>query len=219
MGKLKAVLGWLNVDPVSGSGNSQVSVSTEAVYKGRNMRQTVIQVVGTGVETPENVTVKQQGEPEYVDIQATAAVPSAGGSLTITGVSNSTKLTFELTAGAENPLTLELPATYTAGGASTANGAVISGDPGATGEYNFSVVFPDIPANATLSALISSLKVTANGGQTDTVVITQAAGDPALSVSTNEIILDASGSVKTFNVISNTAWTIKQSAPETPEGN
>ena len=63
-----------------------------------------------------------------------ASVQKTGGNVTITGKSNSTKLTFAVTPAEENRLTLQLPANYTAAGKTTANGAVIADDPGAAGD-------------------------------------------------------------------------------------
>lgn len=210
----RALLGWANVNPTSGSGNQVISVNTEAAYTGRVQRQTTVTVAATGVDTPQDVVIKQKAIPEYVDLQASATIDKAGGTLTITGKSNSAKLTFALTAPAENVLDLTLPATYTVNGAQVSNGEAIEGDPGADAEYEFSVVFTGIPANATIGDLTNQLDVTTEGGQTDSCPITQSAGDPTLSVSTNEIILEASGEAKTFNVISNTSWTIKDKAVE-----
>lgn len=210
MPDLRAVLGWATVDPTSGNGNKSISVSTAAPYTGRTQREQTIQVTATGVATPKNVSVKQKAKPEFVTIQETGSVAKAGGTLTITGTSNSSKLTFSAAAGTP-ALTLTVPQTYTAGGASTTNGSAIAGDPGASAEYDFSVTFTNIPANTTISALKNTLTVAAAGGMTDTCVVTQAAGDPTLSVSTTEIVLEASGAAMTFNVTSNTNWTIKQS--------
>lgn len=206
----RALIGFANVDPTSGSGNTKISVSA-AAYTGRVQRSTSLVVAATGVETPETVVVKQKAIPEYVDLQANASIDKTGGTLTITGKSNSAKLTFTLTPPGENALTLTLPANYTVNGAQVSNGAAIEGDPGASAEYDFSIVFTDIPANATVGNLTNQLDVTTDGGQTDSCPITQTAGDPTLSVSTNEIVLEADGTAKTFDVITNTSFTIKDS--------
>lgn len=209
MPKTRALLGWANVNPTSGSGNTKISVSTDTPFTGRVQRQTSIVVSATGVENKETVVIKQKAIPEYVDLQANAAVDKAGGTLTITGKSNSAKLTFTLNAPEENAIALTLPEKYTVNGVEVSNGSAIEGDPGATAEYDFSVVFTNIPANATIGDLTNSLSVATDGGQTDTCPITQTAGDAKLSVSTNEIILEADGTAATFDVNTNTAFTIK----------
>lgn len=211
MPNLKTVIGWATVDPTSGSGNGQVSVSTAAPYTGRVARKQTFQFVGTGVDAPINRVVNQKGIPEFVDLQANASVDKTGGTLTVTGTSNSPKLTFELAVG-ENPLTLVLPANYTAGGVETANGVAITGDPGASAEYQFGITFTGIPTNGTVTDLTTTLKVTADGGMTDSCPITQTAGDPVLSVSPEEITLEADGTAQVFNVTGNTAWTVKAAA-------
>ena len=60
--------------------------------------------------------------------------PNTGGNLTITGTTNAYKLTYSLssTSGVDGSLAIVLPANYTANSNSTANGAAVSGDPGAT---------------------------------------------------------------------------------------
>lgn len=207
MPDLRAVLGWATIDPTSGSGNKSITVTTATPYTGRTARKQTVQVVGTGLSA-KNVVINQKAKAEFVDLQTNATIAKTGGTLTITGTSNSSKLTFSIAAGTP-ALTLTLPANYSVAGTSTANGAVIAGDPGASAEYNFSVVFTNIPANATITELKSTLTVTAAGGMTDTCPITQAAGDPKLEVSATDITLEASGAAKTFSITSNTSWTIK----------
>ena len=73
---------------------------------------------------------------------------------------------------------------------STENGANISGDPGATQQYAFSIQFANVGANPTITAKSVQLIVTDDGGHTATCTITQAAGDPVLSVSPESVTLD-----------------------------
>ena len=74
----------------------------------------------------------------------------------------------------------------------------------------FCITFSGIAANTTVSNLITNLTVTAAGGQSDSTVITQAAGDPTLEVDKTVINLDAEGTAQTLNITSNTDWTISQ---------
>lgn len=209
MPNTRAALGWANVDPTSGSGNGRVAVSTTAAYTGRVQRKLSVSFTATGIATTVDRVIKQAAKPEFVDLQANATVDKAGGTLTITGTSNSAKLTFAVTPGTDNPLALTLPATYTVNGASVNNGAAIEGDPGASAEYSYSLVFADIPANLTINDLTASITVTAEGGQTDTCPVTQTAGDPTLSVSPTEVTIPADGSAVYFDVTSNTDWQVK----------
>lgn len=119
-----------------------------------------------------------------------ASVQKTGGNVTITGKSNSTKLTFAVTPAEENGLTLQLPANYTAAGKTTANGAVIAYDPGAAGEFVWSITISDVPANVTIEELTATLKVTAAGGQIANVTVTQAAGDSTIELDKEIINLD-----------------------------
>lgn len=202
------VIGFVTFNPGSGDGNQAVQV-TATVHTGRNQRSTTAKVATSDSSIEKTVTINQTAKPEFVEIQETFSLAKEGGAITITGKSNSTKLTFSLLPG-ENPLTLTFPDTYQAGGAATANDAEIEGDPGATAEYDFSVTFSNVPANADDIEITNSLSVSAAGGQKASCVITQAAGDKTLSIDPETITLAADGSVQTLNVTSNTQWTIKQ---------
>lgn len=194
---------WCTVNPTEGSGNKTVNVSGET-HTGRTARQTTLTITAANVE-PVTVQVNQAGKPEYVDSQDTAAVVKDGQVLTISGKSNSRKLTFSLGTGT---LEMELPATYTANSVTTTNGEPINGDPGQNTEYDFSIQFT-VARNESITELTRQLVVTDEGGHTDTCLITQAAGDSTLSVSKNTIELAYTGEAQSFDVISNASWTIK----------
>ena len=201
-----AYASWLTPSKVSGSGNDTVNVSA-SVYTGRTPRSTSV-TFGAANCADVVRTVNQSGKPEFVSFDsATATVGKAGGTVTITGKSNSSKLTFSLGSG--GTLNLTLPSTYTANSAQTDNGVAITGDPGANEEYAFSIIFSDIAANTTIDALTKQLIVTDNAGNTATCTVSQAAGDPTLSVSPEAVTIpwDASES-KSFTVTSNTSWTV-----------
>lgn len=207
MAELKVDFAIFN--PGSGNGDQAVSVSGES-YKGRVERSITAQVATNEGSVQRQVVVNQAAVAEYVIIDETASVAKTGGEVTINGTSNSAKLTFSLTPDAENPLALTIPESYMAAGKSTANGVAIADDPGATGEYQFSITFTDIPKNATVFNLITNLTVTAAGGQSDSTVITQTEGDPTLEIDKTVINLDAAGTAQTLNITSNTDWTISQ---------
>jgi hypothetical protein len=202
---------WLVPSKTSGSGNDTVNVTAGADNTGRNSRQTTMTFKAANCPDVER-TVIQAGKPEFVTIESAKSVDKAGvATLTITGTSNSSKLTFSLASGGSLPLTL--PSTYIANSVSTNNGAAISGDPGATQEFAFSIAFTDIAANPTISARSVQLIVTDNAGNTATCTITQAAGDPTLSVSPASVQLDwnaaSAETSASFSVTSNTNWTIE----------
>lgn len=193
---------WCTVNPTEGSGNKTVNVSGET-HTGRTARQTTLTITAANVE-PVTVQVNQAGKPEYVDSQDTAAVVKDGQVLTISGKSNSRKLTFSLGTGT---LEMELPATYTANSVTTTNGEPINGDPGQNAEYDFSIQFT-VARNESIRDLTRQLVVTDEGGHTDTCLITQAAGDSTLSVSKNTIELAYTGEAQSFEVLSNASWRI-----------
>lgn len=166
--------------------------------------------------TDNNTTYNQAAAAEVVRSDSpNASVQKTGGNVTITGKSNSTKLTFAVTPAEENGLTLQLPANYTAAGKTTANGAVIADDPGAAGEFVWSITISDVPANVTVDELTATLKVTAAGGQTANVTVTQAAGDSTIELDKETINLDVNGTQQTVNVTSNDSWTWAQAAART----
>lgn len=206
MAELK--LGFAIFNPGSGNGDQAVSVSASK-HTGRVGRSISAQVATDDGSVTKQVTINQAASVESVTIDKTASVAKTGGTVTVNGKSNSSKLTFAITAG-KNPLTIAVPATYTAAGKTVNNGEAIADDPGATAEYNFSVTFTGIPANATVDVLTATLKVTDEAGNEDSTVITQAAGDPTLKIDQEVINLDVNGTAQTLQVTSNTNWTISQ---------
>lgn len=206
--------GFVTVDPVSGSGDQAVSISGDK-YTGR-LERTANLIVVTNGGVQKALVVNQAAAAESVTSDSpTATVAKTGGNVTITGKSNSTKLTFAATPVEENGLTLQLPENYTAAGKQTANGAIIADDPGATGEFVWSITISNVPANVSIEELVATLSVTAAGGQKAQVTITQAAGDSTLEIDKETINLDVNGSAQTVNVTSNDEWTWKNAASRT----
>lgn len=207
-------IGFVTVDPVSGSGDQAVNFSGEK-HTGR-LQRTINLTVTTNGGAKKALVVNQAAAAEVVRSDSpNASVQKTGGNVTITGKSNSTKLTFAVTPAEENGLTLQLPADYTAAGKTTANGAVIADDPGATGEFVWSITISDVPANVTIEELTATLKVTAAGGQTANVTVTQTAGGSTIELDKETISLDVNGTQQTVNVTSNDSWTWAQAATRT----
>lgn len=195
---------WAVVNPSQGSGNATVSVSSDTPHTGRSVRTTTLTITAANV-AEKTVAVTQQGKPAYVDTQETATAEKCGQNVTISGKANSAKLTFTLGTG---NLNISLPAKYTAGGVQTNNGVAISGDPGASAEYNFSIVIA-VPSNAGTSTLTRQIIVTDENGKTDTCLLTQTASDATLVVSKTAIELAYTGEAVSFDITSNTSWIIK----------
>lgn len=202
-------IGFVTFNPGSGDGDQAVTVSGEK-YEGRVQRTQQVEFSAESGSVKKGATINQSPVAEFVKIDPTASVGKEGGTVTINGTSNSTKLTFSLTPDETHPLTLKIPTSYQAAGKVTNNGAVIADDPGATGVFAFSIVFPDIAANTNVNDLVNTLKVTAAGGQTANTVITQTAGDPFLEIDREVINLNANGTPQTINVNANIKWTITQ---------
>ena len=203
---------WLTVNPASGNGNATVQ-NTGTVHTGREQRETTVTGVAVGVSPNKTYKVIQKGKPEFVSFTngAETTVGKAGGTLTITGKTNSSKLNFELVdlktrAVVKGGLKLTLPSKYTAGGVETTNNVAITGDPGAQQEFEFSITFTGIAANTTIDELTSAMKVTTAGGQSAQIQIKQSAGDPVFSFGQKTITLEASGAAVSQTIVSNTSW-------------
>ena len=199
-----AYASWVTPSKTSGSGDDTVSWSATE-HTGRTARTTTATFSASGVES-KVLTITQSGASEFVTIDATATVAKTGGSVTITGTSNSPKLTFTET-GTDN-IGIDLPATYTANSVSTNNGAAISGDPGATQAYAFSITISNIAANTGTSSKTSQITVTPDSGTAAVCNITQAGADPTLSISPSSITIPAAGTAQSVSVTSNTSWSI-----------
>lgn len=203
---------WLTVAPASGNGNATVR-NTGTAHTGREQRETIVTGVAVGVSPNKTYKVIQKGKPEFVSFTngAETTVGKTGGTLTITGKTNSSKLNFELVdlktrAVVEGGLKLTLPLKYTAGGQVTTNNVAITGDPGAQQEFEFSITFTGIAPNTTIDELTAALKVTTAGGQSAQIQIKQSAGDPVFSFGQKTITLEASGAAVSQTIVSNTSW-------------
>lgn len=195
---------WLKVDPSQGSGNATVKVSSTAEHTGRKPRTTTLTWTAANVQDIVR-NVSQAGKPEYVNIAESASADKAGKVVTISGISNSAKLTFTLGSG--NLTDITLPSTYTANSVSTSNGSAISGDPGASAEYNFSIAIT-VPANSDIGEKTRQIIVTNEAGQSAICTLRSAAGDAYVTVQEGTIELDYLGTAVSWSVESNTTWTI-----------
>lgn len=195
---------WVNVNPSTGSGDKEVSVSSASEHTGRTARTTVLTFKAANCADVAR-TVAQAGKPEYVDIDDTAASEKTGKVVTISGISNSAKLTFTLGTG---DLDITLPSSYTANSVTTDNGSAIAGDPGALAAYNFSIAVT-VPANEDVEAKTRQIIVTDEGGHTDVCTLTLAAGEAYLRVAEGDINLDYQGTAVSVSVESNTTWSVE----------
>lgn len=203
---------WLTVNPASGNGNATVQ-NTGTAHTGREQRETTVTGVAVGVSPNKTYKVIQKGKTEFASFNdgAETTVSKSGGTLTISGKTNSSKLNFELVdlktrAVVEGGLELTLPSKYTAGGQETTNNVAITGDPGATQEFEFSITFTGIEPNTSVDELTAALKVTTAGGQSAQIQIKQSAGDPEFAFGQDTITFEASGAAVSQTIVSNTSW-------------
>lgn len=203
---------WLTVNPASGNGNATVQ-NTGTAHTGREQRETTVTGVAVGVSPNKTYKVIQKGKTEFASFNdgAETTVSKSGGTLTISGKTNSSKLNFELVdlktrAVVEGGLELTLPSKYTAGGQETTNNVAITGDPGATQEFEFSITFTGIEPNTSVDELTTALKVTTAGGQSAQIQIKQSAGDPEFAFGQDTITLESSGAAVSQTIVSNTSW-------------
>lgn len=195
---------WILINPKSGSGNKSVSVSASE-HTGRSPRESNLIFSAANCEDVIRKVI-QAGKPEFTQLTETSvSVPKEGKTVTISGISNSSKLTFSLGTG---ELSINLPGSYTANSLSTENGTVINGDPGSLAQFNFSIAI-NVHANETIDSLSRQVIVTDASGKVATCTLAQTAGDPYLRIQTGDINLTYAGTAVSVNVESNTSWTIE----------
>lgn len=176
---------WLTVNPMAGEGNATLT-NSGTIHKGRLERQTVVTAVVKGIEAAKSYQVKQKPTAEYITLDQTSFDVGEGAStITVSGKSNSPKITFSLGAG--NDIPIVLPANYTANGLLTVNGTSIPDDPGAVDEFVFSMQIP-IPKN-TVGKRTGKVSVTGSTSSvTGTVTITQATSTWTVTYSKDDYI-------------------------------
>lgn len=199
---------WLVLNPTTGSGNGSIANSSNAAHTGRVARTGTVTVTAVGVDAPVTYKVTQSPKAEFVsfDNGAEMAVSKEGGEVTVSGKSNASKLTFSWATKARVAGDVDIPTTYQANGVTTDNGVEITGDPGTTAEFPFSVTL-NFPLNDTIKEIVKNLVATTTGSISAQIALKQAAGDAYLRVNPIEITLTAEGTPVNVNIESNTSWT------------
>lgn len=199
---------WLVLNPTTGSGNGSIANSSNAAHTGRVARTGTVTVTAVGVDAPVTYKVTQSPKAEFVsfDNGAEMAVSKEGGEVTVSGKSNASKLTFSWATKARVAGDVDIPITYQANGVTTDNGVEITGDPGATAEFPFSVTL-NFLLNDTIEEIVKNLVATTTGSISAQIALKQAAGDAYLRVDPIEITLTAEGTPVNVNIESNTSWT------------
>lgn len=163
--------GGFTLTPKTGTGNAKVSISCSE----RTGRVATSPVTFTakmdGFSVSKSVTVVQEGKPEFVVFDKTSfAVDKKGETITVTGISNTSKLSFSCP---DSEVTFD---SYTANGASATNGVAIAGDPGASAQFAFSIPVT-VSVNTTASSKKYTMNVSTASEKVATVVFTQVASE------------------------------------------
>jgi len=176
---------WLTVSQNSGFDNADITLTSEE-NPSTEIRTAIVTITGTDVAN-QTITVTQEGaEPELTVSSNTLTIASPEGSTaSIDVVSNITWIV----SSSESWLT---------------TGIITIGDNNSIG----------LTAEANLSATPRTALVTVSGtGVSDQeITVTQEGTTPAIILSPNSIIIAApENSTATFNVLSNTSWTVSSS--------
>ncbi len=173
---------WLTVSPSTGITDALITVTAEANPSALS-RSAIVTVTGTGV-SDQTVTVTQAGAAASLTLSTTTvSVNAAAGSIGTFGITSNTTWTV---VSSQTWLTVS--------SGSGSNNATIT----VTAEVNSS-----------LSSRTATVTVTGNGLSPQTVTVTQAGAAAYLNLSTTTVsVAAASGSTGTFNIASNTSWTI-----------
>lgn len=196
--------GGFTLTPKTGTGNAKVSISCSE----RTGRVATSPVTFTakmdGFSVSKSVSVVQEGKAEFVTLTSATAVsvPNKGKVISITGITNSSKLVIDTTDFGM----AEVYSTYTANGATAMNNVAIEGDPGASNEFTFTAQV-NVKENPNASSRTATITITTAGGQKATVLLTQLAStftyDLTLAASPTSIQADGgsstiTGKYKTF---------------------
>lgn len=196
------------VSPSTGSGDTTLQVKAETVNRGNRVVQVAsFEVEGTGVATKKKFVANHLPAAEFISFDNTRpAVDKNGGIITLTGKSNSAKITFSKGAGdiiGANLTSIK----FTANGSEATSGTNIKGDPGAKAKYSFSLTLT-AELNETIEARTQQIIATASGGQKATTTLNQTAGDPFIEVAPTEIDVPQDGSAVQVIVDTNTTFTV-----------
>lgn len=196
------------VSPSTGSGDTTLQVKAEIANRGNRVNQlAAFEVEGTGVTVKKQFVANHLSAAEFIEFDnKSPAVDKNGGTVTLTGKSNSKKITFS--KGTGDIIDADLAAIkFTANGAAATSGTAISGDPGAKAKYSFSLTLT-AAANETIEARTQQIIATADGGQKAMATLNQTAGDPFIEVAPTNIDVPQDGSAVQVSVDTNTTFIV-----------
>lgn len=209
MATIPNYLSWV---PKTGTGNAEIRINSVNTYTGRTDRSTKVSGKIVGKTNTVTVTVLEKAADEFITPDGlTINVAKDGGTIHVTGKSNSELLTFkwETNFGIANVTSFKVNDSTNA-----TSGTAITGDPGATGAYTYDVTVV-VPRNETIKARSATLEIKGVGSTVVKIItITQALGDSYLYVYSQgstavTITIPKGGGEKTLRVLSNDEWTFE----------
>ena len=215
------MISTLQFEPEQGSNNNTVTVTCSAIT-GRASRSTTITVAAKDTTTyptlKKTISVTQTGKPEFIIADQGGSTVDFAATVTtfsISGSSNSAKLTVNYTPGTTNGLTatlskLEISSNSGTSWTTITSGTAISGDPGNTAGYMYRATFT-CSANTSVNNLTGTVNVSSDSITSATTDIMQYSTSATLSVSKTSLSFDATAGTATFDVTSNIAWTVASS--------
>lgn len=209
MATIPSYLSWV---PKTGTGNAQIKINSATPYTGRADRSTNISGKIVGKTNAVTVTVLETAADEFIT-PATLSINVAkdGGTIHLTGKSNSKLLTFtwKTNFGITTIKLFKVNSSTTA-----TSGTAITGDPGATGEYTYDATIV-IPKNETIKTRSATLEIKGEDASVvKTITIIQALGDSYLylnsqNTTTATVTIPKGGGEQTLKVLSNDEWTFE----------
>lgn len=196
------------VTPSKGSGDTTLQVKAETINRGnREIQLATFEVEGAGVAVKKQFVASHLPADEFIEFDnKSPAIDKGGGTVTLTGKSNSSKITFS--KGTGNIIGANIEAIkFTANGAGATSGTSIAGDPGAKAKYSFSLTLT-AAENETIEARTQQIIAKASGGQKATATLNQTAGDPFIEVAPTNIDVPQDGSAVQVTVDTNTTFTV-----------
>lgn len=212
MATIPSYLSWV---PKAGTGNAQIKINSVSPYTGRADRSTQVPGKIVGKSNAVTVTVLEKAADEFITPDSlTINVAKGGETIHVTGKSNSKLLTFTWKI---NNFGIANVTSFKVNGSTTAtSGTAITGDPGATGKYNYDVTVV-VPKNGTINARYATLEIKGEGSTVvKTITINQAIGDSYLylnsqGTTTATVTIPKGGGEQTLSVLSNDSWTFEPS--------
>lgn len=209
MATIPSYLSWI---PKTGTGNAQIKINSVSSYTGRTDRRTLVPGKIVGKTNTVTVTVIEKAADEFIiPKRYTINVAKGGETIHVTGKSNSKLLTFtwKTNFGIANVTSFKVN-----GSTNATSGGIITGDPGATGEYTYDVTVV-VPKNGTIKTRSATLEIKGEGSTVvKTITIIQALGDSYLYLSligsiAATVTIPKNGGEQTLSVLSNDEWTFE----------